>query len=384
LTEAREDVVYFAADENYLPLAWLAAQSAAAVPDRRFDVLILLEKGAARGIRPPAGCRFLEIEIPAEIRAWPVQSHMSIFAYVRLAAPDFWLHDYRRGLYLDCDILVPGSVAPLFTLELGGALFAMAQDCGHYIRDEAERAEFAAQSAALGLDGAATYFNSGAVLTDLAQWRADGCWQRAIGYVRTHGARLRYMDQDAVNFLGRGRTREVSPRWNFQKHYFGAGLEGVIAPRIFHYINVVKPWRDPEWAALHGDAAVKIFADLFRRSPWPDFMPAALGGRRPFWRRRSGVVARRKLADEVMQGHVAHYRAITPAIHQRFRAGVAAALAAGRYADLSADEVVAWQEALTKASSVISSDIKEGDADDECSKTGDHKPADQKPRSGIT
>ncbi len=48
---AHQDVVYFAADANYLPLAWLAARSAAAVPDRRFDVLILVEKGAARGIK---------------------------------------------------------------------------------------------------------------------------------------------------------------------------------------------------------------------------------------------------------------------------------------------------------------------------------------------
>jgi lipopolysaccharide biosynthesis glycosyltransferase len=355
---AHQDVVYFAADANYLPLAWLAARSAASVPDRRFDVLILVEKGAVRGIRPPAGCRFLEIEIPAEIRAWPVQSHMSIFAYVRLAAPDFWLREYKRGLYLDCDILVPGSLAPLFALELGGALFAMAQDCGHYIRDEAERADFAVQSAALGLDPAATYFNSGAVLTDLAQWRATGCWEQAIGYVRTHGARLRYMDQDAVNFVGLGRTREISPRWNFQTHYFGAGLDAVIAPCIFHYINVAKPWRDAEWAALHGDAAVRTFAELFSRSPWPDFMPAALGGRRPFWRRRSNVAAKRKLPDEVMQGHVAHYRVITPAIHQRFRAGVAAALAAGRYADLGADEVRGWQRALPGTDAMISSDIK--------------------------
>jgi lipopolysaccharide biosynthesis glycosyltransferase len=284
--------------------------------------------------------------MPAEISAWPVQSHMSIFAYARLAAPDFWLLEYRRGLYLDCDILVPGSVAPLFEMELGGALFAMAQDCGHYIRDEAERAEFAAQSAALGLDPAATYFNSGAVLTDLTRWRADGCWEQAIDYVRTHGARLRYMDQDAVNFIGLGRTREISPRWNFQTHYFGAGLEGVIAPRIIHYINVVKPWRDAEWRELHGDEAVRTFAALFRRSPWPDFMPAALGDRRPFWRRRRAVVARRKLPDEVIQGHVAHYRAITPAIHARFRAEVAAALAARRYADLGPDEVGAWQQAL--------------------------------------
>jgi lipopolysaccharide biosynthesis glycosyltransferase len=343
---AYQDVVYFAADENYLPLAWLAAQSAAAVPDRRFDVLILVEKGAVRGVSPPTGCRFLEIEIPAEIRAWPVQSHMSIFAYVRLAAPDFWLREYKRGLYLDCDILVRGSVAPLFALELEGALFAMAQDCGHYIRDEAERADFAAKSAGLGLDPAGTYFNSGAVLTDLVQWRAAGCWEQAARYVQTHGARLRYMDQDAVNFVGLGQTREVSPRWNFQTHYFGAGLEGVIAPRILHYINVVKPWRDPEWAALHGNAAVKRFAALFRHSPWPDFMPAALRGKKPFWRRGRGVVAARKLPDAEMQAHVAHYRAITPAIHARLRAGVAAALAAGRYADLGPEEVVEWQRAM--------------------------------------
>ena len=39
------DAVFFAADKNYLPNAWVAAKAAAAEPGRRFDVLLLVETG---------------------------------------------------------------------------------------------------------------------------------------------------------------------------------------------------------------------------------------------------------------------------------------------------------------------------------------------------
>ncbi|WP_155992560.1 glycosyltransferase family 8 protein [Acidocella facilis] len=336
--------VFFAADAAYLPLAWVAARDVAAQPGRDFDVCLLLPEDVAAP--PPPGVRVLRVRLPEVLAHVAGPAHMSPFAYARLAAPALWLSDYDKLLYLDSDIRVSGDLSPLFALEMGEALAAMVEDCGRYLGAAGGREDWDEYRTRTGLRLDAPYFNSGVILMNAARWRAEALWAQAASFIAARGAQLRFMDQDALNVLG-GRILELSPRWNFCTHYMGLGLEGVVVPRVRHYLNVLKPWRDPEWAILYGKADVKVFGAAFARSPWPGFVHQGLVSALP-WRKRAALAAAkaaRHVPEAALAGHMENFIGLAPRLWRDVRAGFAEG--AKSYVDLSSEEAAAWKAALT-------------------------------------
>lgn len=340
--------VFFAADAVYLPLAWVAARNVAAELRRDFDVWLLVAKGVAKGLEAPPGVYLREIELPTLFKEAAGPAHMSAFTYVRLLAADLWLKDYDRLLYVDSDTRIAGALASLLTLDLKGAVAAMVEDCGIYLGDAAGREDWHAYRTATGLPLEGRYFNAGVTLLDAARWRHEALGQQAEAMVQARGKLLRFMDQDALNVLLAGRIAELSPRWNFCTHYMGLGLEAAVQPQILHYLNVLKPWRDPEWAALYGREDVKAFARLFMESPWPDFVHRGLLSRLP-WRKRAALraaQAARHVPEEALAGHVANFTAMAPRLQHDVRAGFVEGMA--RYADLTPGEAARWQAELAR------------------------------------
>ncbi|MDE1906324.1 MAG: hypothetical protein KGH75_07720 [Rhodospirillales bacterium] len=333
--------VFFAADAAYFELAWVAARRAAAEPGRDFDVWLLVDK-APTGIASPPGVFIKEIALPEVVITASGPAHMSAFSYARLLAADYWLRVYDRLLYVDSDTRIAGALAPLFGLELGSAIAAMAEDCGRYLGDAGGRENWDEYRATTGLPPGAPYYNAGVMLLDAVRWREEALGHQAEAMVRARGQALRFMDQDVLNVLLAGRIAELSPRWNFMTHYMGLGLEAAVQPRILHYANVLKPWRDPEWAALYGKADVRAFARLFKDSPWPGFVHKGLGATLP-WRKRAALRAARQarhVPEAALAGHVENFTAMAPRLRQDVRAGFAEG--AARYVDLMPEERAAW------------------------------------------
>lgn len=336
---AHANAVVFATDATYLPIAWTAAKAAAAQPGRNFDVLLFTAPGLTHGIPPPPGCTMREVELPAALRGLPAPKHMSLFTYARLAIADIWAPGYDRQLYIDSDTRITGSLAPLFGLDLRGATLGMVEDCGCFLRDATARKHWDDYRHRLGLNPGAPYYNAGVMLIDTAMWRAEDCWRRLREFIGARAGELIFMDQDALNVICAGRMAQLSPRWNFQTHYLGLGLEEAVQPRILHYADILKPWRDPEWAKLHGDVDARAFAALLADSPWPGLMPIGWWGR---WQAR-----RRRITGAEIKSHLRYFRAIAPRLRQEIPMGFAAT--ALRCVDLGPDEILAWQAAFNPA-----------------------------------
>lgn len=338
--------VFFAADAAYLKLAWVAARSVAAEPGRDFDVWLLVDKALA-GTAPPPGVRLLPVALPEALVTAGGPAHMSPFAYARLAATALWLQGYDRLLYIDSDTRIAGPLSPLFALEMGNALAAMVEDCGRYLGTAAGREDWDEYRRRTGLPLDQPYFNSGVILINAALWREERLWECATTFIAARGPALRFMDQDALNVLAAGRILELSPRWNFCTHYLGLGLEAAVRPRILHYLNVLKPWRDPEWAVLYGGKDIRAFAELFRDSPWPDFLHRGLHSRLP-WRKRAALrtaQATRHVPKDALAGHVANFTALAPRLRTDVRRGFTER--ADRYADLTPSEAEKLRAALS-------------------------------------
>lgn len=337
---AHANAVVFATDATYLPIAWTAAKAAAAQPGRNFDVLLLTAPGLTRDIPPPPGCAMREVELPTALHGLAGAAHMSPFAYARLAIPDLWAPDYDRLLYIDSDTRITGPLAPLFTLNLQGNIVGMAEDCGRFLRDGTARQSWDNYRRGLGLDPAAQYHNSGVLLIDTAMWRATDCWRRLRAFIEARAGDLIFMDQDALNVICAGRIAGLSPRWNFQTHYLGLGLEETVQPRILHYADILKPWRDPEWSKLHGDEDRRAFAALLAPPPVAGLMP------RNWWGRLQAKRRRRVTRGDVLS-HLRHFTAMAPKLRREIPEGLAAT--ALHCVDLGPEEIRAWRAAFNPA-----------------------------------
>ena len=210
---------------------------------------------------------FRAFEIPAGLLL-PLNplAHYTMDTYSRLWIGEFFPPHVSRVLYLDGDMVVVGSIAPLWNTDLGGALMAAVDIPGSdrgvtrlAMRDE---------------DG---YFNAGVLLIDLEQWRATLAGQTVIDYIRANPERVLY-DQDALNACFHNRTRRLDYRWNVIWPFFRepptlpleqTEIAAVCREaRIIHFNGASKPW------SYFCDHPRRTEYDRYlRMTEWRDFIP---------------------------------------------------------------------------------------------------------------
>ncbi|MEN6417485.1 MAG: glycosyltransferase family 8 protein [Clostridiaceae bacterium] len=117
----------------------------------------------------------------------------------------------ERLIYLDCDTIVRGSLAPLWTLDLKGCSMAAVDDT----RADAYKLE-------LGLNTSDTYTNNGVMLVDLAKWRAEGIERLFIEKLVERKGKLPFVDQGVLNAVlsRRKKVLVLPPRCNAMTFLF--------------------------------------------------------------------------------------------------------------------------------------------------------------------
>lgn len=174
-----------------------------------------------------------------------------ISAMARLFAPDVLPETVKRCLYLDCDTIVCGSIAPLYDSKLGDCLAAMVMEPTVYRH----------MKEAIHMEKDDPYFNSGVILMDLEGWRREGILKKMLDFYGGHSGSLFACDQDTINGTLRGRILSLPPKYNFftNYRYFHyktlVGLCGAYAqvgeasfkeavrkPVIIHYLGDERPW----------------------------------------------------------------------------------------------------------------------------------------------
>ena len=234
--------VFFCADEAFAP--HLAAAVASIVSnlehgDRvRFHVL---SNGFPRTVErdlsavaetASSSIRFLhprkDLEQFAEAVSADSPCHrLPKLAYYRLMMGSLF-PDLHRILYLDCDMIVLESLAPLWNTPLGGMTLGAVEDQGRGKALENEKA----------ILGVGRYLNSGLLLVDLDTWRArdtEGRLRR-FGETRRDIPRL-WHDQTMLNAVLKNETLFLEPRWNRMVQYAEARN-----PAIVHFAGSAHPW----------------------------------------------------------------------------------------------------------------------------------------------
>jgi lipopolysaccharide biosynthesis glycosyltransferase len=204
------------------------------------------------------------------VRGLPVVDRFTAAMWFRIFLPEL-LPETERVLYLDSDTIAVDSLEPLWATDLTGAWLGAVTNVfqPNHIWRPAE----------LGLAGPEVYFNSGVLLVNLDQMRADGRTEALVRCATERGEALEWPDQDALNLVLGERRVSLHPRWNcmnsvltfpsaVKTHGRRRVWQAKRRPGIRHFEgpNTNKPWHraaDP--------AARELYARHRRATPWPDF-----------------------------------------------------------------------------------------------------------------
>ena len=165
-------------------------------------------------------------------------------SYYRLMLSEILPESIEKVLYLDGDIIVRGSILPLWETDI--ADYAVAA-----VRDPNERnIEFYTR---LRYPSDKGYFNAGVLLVNLHYWRDHNLAAEFNEFLRTRASDIVYHDQDVLNAKFYGSKVNLPLKYNFT-----SGL--LYSDPRYHY------WRsDHEWTEALQDCVVLHF---YNEKPW--------------------------------------------------------------------------------------------------------------------
>ena len=218
------------------------------------------------GMEQTFGCTIRIIDVDDSVFArWPAWRR-SYAAYLRLAMGRVLPKDVSKILYLDCDMIVRTSLAPLWKTDLADNYGAAA----------AEGNAAAKTFSYLNLKG--LYFNSGMILFNLDKYREDGLEENILRRGGEMAGKLSFPDQDLLNEAFHGKTIFVPYRWNVnycreaREHFERIGFfsiyteeqirEETNSPCIVHF-GGEKPWL---MSCFHPHR--KLYWDCQRETPF--------------------------------------------------------------------------------------------------------------------
>ena len=264
--------ICFASDDNYAPYLKVAIYSLLCNRNRErsYDIIILHKRiskehqgeilGLADG-KSGVSIRFVNVvEADRELQS-DVGCYYAVETNYRLLLFSKLFQNYRRMLYLDCDIIVTGDVGELFDVDLEGKSAAGVEDVGFRWLAYTQRAIFLDNKPynvlnyctdVLGIKDPGGYVNAGVLLFDLEKCRQKVSFRDVVETL--HSRNFFYNDQDVLNILLEGNIKQVDCKWNymnniafylecdrkeFRELYLDLRREDY---RIIHYISAKKPW----------------------------------------------------------------------------------------------------------------------------------------------
>lgn len=172
--------------------------------------------------------------------------HLSIATYYRLLSVGSLPNDVRKILYMDGDMVVDGSIRPLWNIDVSQVGLAGAIDCLYFDPDIYLRLDYPSTRG---------YFNAGVLLLNLDYLREHNFTETALSFMEQNRDKLRFHDQDVLNKVLADAKTAIPLKYNFQYFYvmqshwehYNAHLKADIKaeaehPIIVHYCGPGKPW----------------------------------------------------------------------------------------------------------------------------------------------
>lgn len=204
------------------------------------------------------------IEVDVGELAGFCESEFTLNTYLRLFVPEK-LPDLDKIIYLDCDMIVLGSLGELYAIDLEDNILGASLDSDVVIKSS-KVWDYIKKINPL-------YFNAGMLLMNLEKMRRDNLTKRMQEWL-SKGKKLMFPDQDALNSLYKDRCIITPLKYNAQfpllavmgtklfpkEHPEYLQIEN---PIIIHFCTAQKPW-----LYLPEPPYKKEFKKYFEMTPW--------------------------------------------------------------------------------------------------------------------
>jgi lipopolysaccharide biosynthesis glycosyltransferase len=169
----------------------------------------------------------------------------------RLRMMDLVPPEVERLIFLDTDVVVRASLAPLGDVDLRAAPLAAVRDAVHPWAASPGCLDWRS----LGVPPDMPYFNAGVMVISTEAWRELEMGERALDLLRTRA--FNFGDQCALNVVAGGGWTQLEPRWNVQGGHHrtdsyawvteptGALDDALASPSVLHFTAFdghAKPW----------------------------------------------------------------------------------------------------------------------------------------------
>lgn len=184
-------------------------------------------------------------------------SHISSATYYRLLVSEILPINVEKAIYLDCDIVVSGSLEGLWCASIDDYAVGAVHQMWNEIED-AERLNYPVKYG---------YFNAGVLLINLKYWRNNAISSKLVSYLTTNYDTILMHDQDALNAVLYDKSFTLPCKWNMLHYFFypdSKTIKGVFngklindyseykkqlikdrkKPTVIHYVSKPKPWQD--------------------------------------------------------------------------------------------------------------------------------------------
>lgn len=187
-----------------------------------------------------------EIGLTTFPRIGEFHTHVTKATYYRLFLQKFLDEDIDRLLYLDGDIVVTGSLRPLWETKLNGYAIGAVTDMSESLQEYTR----------LGYPREKGYFNAGVLLINLVYWRDHDVQNSFLDLILNHPDQIKLHDQDVLNICFCDSKLRLPLKYNVQNGFFFKREyleldaekykeqinEAVSDSVIIHYTCQIKPW----------------------------------------------------------------------------------------------------------------------------------------------
>lgn len=208
------------------------------------------------------------------------REHITTETFYRFLILDI-MKEYKKVIYIDCDLVVNEDIAKLYQVEMGDNLIAATLDAdfiGQLNIPEATTLQYSKE--VLKLKDPYKYFQAGVLVFNVPEMRKKTTVSELLEIADQD--LYRYSDQDILNVLCQGRVTYLDLRWNHIFDCYGERIKNVIVwdpmalyeaymeakknPYIIHYAGFCKPWDEPV------EEFGEVFWDYARRTPYYELL----------------------------------------------------------------------------------------------------------------
>lgn len=210
------------------------------------DIVMSFENSEMRWIPFDEWKKRLNLSMP-----WPI----SISSYARLFLGSMLPLNVEKVLYLDCDMLVNGSLCDLWKFDMDNDILAAVQDS---VPDKVK--------SAVGVFPIKPYFNAGLLLIDLCKWRDFDIERQCVDYINDKKGNVLHHDQGILNHVLQDHWRRLPLKYNLMTINYIFSRK-----RILDYYGEHSSFYDlEEFESAQKNPVIIHYTPSFTSHPWEE------------------------------------------------------------------------------------------------------------------